>query len=41
VDLMGHIVCGEKHNMTQKYNDIMTVVIKLIAVWICLSQYGI
>jgi len=25
---MGHIVCGEKHNMTQKYNDIMTVVIK-------------
>jgi len=37
---MGHIVCREKHNMTQKYND-MTVVTKLIAVWICLSQYSI
>ena len=31
MDLMGHIVCHEKHNMTQKYND-MTVVTKLIAV---------
>jgi len=38
---MGHIVCGEQHNITQKYNGIMTVVIKLTAVWICLSQCSI